>query len=228
MNEENEKNPLCPICLETLTTKLYFTSVNHLCHKNCFDKLNFKSPISREGFSYYFPVKKVVKGKVYFEKRFKNSFKTIIYDLDGFNQDGFNRKGFDRDGFNVNGIDENGFNRNKELACEEKFKQAIRENPWNVYYVSGVFRNKYEIMKKRVKSDPITYQNGTLHLEKRNVDLAIIFIERDRSFSLISKHLHSNKKVGMVAVKSNPNSYQYVGKSLKVDDEIFKLTFQQS
>ena len=57
---------------------------------------------------------------VYFEK--KNNFRTIIYDLDGFNQDGFNRKAFDRNGFNINGIDENGFNRNKELVCEEKIK----------------------------------------------------------------------------------------------------------
>ena len=54
-------------------------------------------------------------GKVYFEKYFKNNFRTSISDLDGFNQDGFNRKGFDR-----NGIDEHGFSRNKELACEEK------------------------------------------------------------------------------------------------------------
>ena len=75
------------------------------------------------------------------------NFKTIIYVLNGFNQDGFNIKGFDRSGFNINGIDENGFNRNKELACEEKVKQAIRENPWKISYVSEVFRNKYEIMK---------------------------------------------------------------------------------
>ena len=56
----------------------------------------------------------------FLKKKFKNNFRTIIYDLDGFNKDGFNRKGFDRNGFNIYGIDEHGFNRNRELACEEK------------------------------------------------------------------------------------------------------------
>ena len=31
----------------------------------------------------------------------------------------------------------------------------------------------------------------------------------------------------MTAVKNNPNNFQYVGKNLKDDDEIFKLAFQQ-
>ena len=70
IEEENGEIPLCPISLETLTTNLYFTSDNHLYHGNCFDKLIFKRPKSRECFSYYFPVNKVVHGKVYFEKRF--------------------------------------------------------------------------------------------------------------------------------------------------------------
>ena len=103
----------------------FFTSDNHRYYRNCFNKLNFKSPISREIFLYYFPLNEVVNGKVYFQKKFKNNFKTIIYVLDGLNQDGFNKKGFDREGFHMNGIDENGFNRNKELACGEKVKQAI-------------------------------------------------------------------------------------------------------
>ena len=64
IEEENEKSPLCPVCLEILTTIFYFTSANHLYHRNCFDKINFKSPISTEGFLYYFPVNKVVNGKV--------------------------------------------------------------------------------------------------------------------------------------------------------------------
>ena len=109
----------------------------------------------------------------------------------------------------------------KELACEEKVKQAIRENPWNFYYVSEGFRNKYEIMKDCFESDPMIYQYATLHLKNKNVDLAIFFIERGRSFSLVSKHL---RKIGMIAVKTYPNSYQYIGKILKDDDEIFKLT----
>ena len=78
----------------------------------------------------------------YVLKKSKNNFKTLIFDLDGFNKGGFNRKGFNGDGFNINGFDENGFKRNKELACEEKTKQAIRENPWSIYYASDVFRNK--------------------------------------------------------------------------------------
>ena len=103
----------------------------NICIIKTFSKLNFKSPISRQDFSFYLPVNKVINCKVYFEKKIENNFKTI-YDLDGFNQNGFNRKRFDRDGFNMNGIDENGFNRSKELACEKKVEQAIRENPWNI------------------------------------------------------------------------------------------------
>ena len=33
----------------------------------------------------------------------------------------------------MNGIIEHGFNKNKVLACEEKVKQSLRENPWNIY-----------------------------------------------------------------------------------------------
>ena len=101
IDEENEKIPLCPVCLETLASDLYFASDNHLYHQICFIKINFESPISRQDFSYYLPVNKVVNGKVYFQKKIKYNFRTIIYDLDGFNQDGFNRKGFDRNGFNI-------------------------------------------------------------------------------------------------------------------------------
>ena len=103
------------------------------------------------------------------------------------NQDGFHRKRFDRNGFNINGINENGFNGNKKLVCQEKIKQDIRENPWNIYYVSEVFRNKYEIMKECVKSDPNTYQFATLGLKNINIDLAIFFLERGGSVSSISK-----------------------------------------
>ena len=118
-----KKIPFCPVCLETLASDIYFASDNHLYHEYCFSKLIFKSPISRQDFSYYLPLNKVVNAEVYFEKRNKNNFRTIIYDLDGFDQYGFNRKGFDRNGFiNINGTDEHGFNKNKELACEEKVK----------------------------------------------------------------------------------------------------------
>ena len=68
IEEENEKNPLCPVCLETLMTNLYFASDSHLYRQICFSKLNFKSPISRQDFSYYLPVIKVVNGEVYFRK----------------------------------------------------------------------------------------------------------------------------------------------------------------
>ena len=151
IEEENEKISLCPLCLETLTTNLCFISDNHLYHRDSFDKINFKSPLCRQVFSYYKPVNKVVNGKVHFEEKFKNNFKTTIYDLDEFNQDGYDRKGFDRNGFNINGTDEHGFNRNKELACEEKVKQTISENPWNIYYANEEFRNKYENMKDWVE-----------------------------------------------------------------------------
>ena len=70
IEEGNEKTPLCPCCLETLTTNLYFASDDHLYHKNCFSELLFKSPISRQDFSYYLPVNRVVNGKIYLEKSF--------------------------------------------------------------------------------------------------------------------------------------------------------------
>ena len=142
----------------------------------------------------------MVNGKVYLEKHIRNTFR-IIYDLDGLHQDGFNRKGFDRDRYNKKGINENGYNRDRELACKEKLKQIIRENTY-------------------------TYQYATLRL-KNNVDLAMFFREQCGSFSLISKHLRKFKTVVMVAVGKNPNSFQYIGKNLKDDDEMFKLTFQQ-
>ena len=172
-----------------------FASDGYLYDQNCFGKFSFKSPISRQVFSYYLPVNKVVKGKVYFESKLKNNFKIIlIYDSDGFNQEGFNRKRFDRNGFIINEIDENGINKNKEIICEAKIKEALRENPWNIYYVSEVFRNKYEIMKECVKSDPNTYQYATLHL-KQKVNLAKFFLQRGCPFSLISKHLRNKKKL---------------------------------
>ena len=71
IKEENEKIPLCPVCLEILTTKLYFASDDHLYHQICFIKLKPKSPISRQDFSYDLPVNKVINGKVYFEKKLK-------------------------------------------------------------------------------------------------------------------------------------------------------------
>ena len=82
-------------------------------------------------------------------------------------------------------------------------------------------------MKECVESDPNTYQYTTLHL-KQKVDLAIFFLERGGSFFSISKHLRNNKKVGLIAVKNNPESFQYVGKNLKDDDDIFKLAFYQN
>ena len=95
IKEENEKIAICPICLETLTTNLYFASDGYLFHQNCLTKLIFKIPTSRLDFSYYLPVNKVVNGKVYFEKENKNNFKIVIYDLDGFTQDEFGVFGFE-------------------------------------------------------------------------------------------------------------------------------------
>ena len=83
-------------------------------------------------------------------------------------------------------------------------------------------------MKECFESDPNTYQYATLHLKNKNVDLAIFFLERGGSFSLISKQLRKNKKVEMIAVKKSPNNYQYSGKNLRDDDEMFKLAFQQN
>ena len=82
-------------------------------------------------------------------------------------------------------------------------------------------------MLERVKADPNTNTYATLDLKNKNIDLSIFFLERGGSFSLVSKHLRNSKQVGMVAVKINSNNFQYLGKNIKDDDEIFKLAFQQ-
>ena len=69
IGEENEKIPLCPVCLETLASDFYFASDNHLYHQVCYIKKIYKSPISRQDFSYYLPVNKVVNDKKCFEKK---------------------------------------------------------------------------------------------------------------------------------------------------------------
>ena len=69
IQEENEKIAVCPVCLESLTTDLYLTSDDYLYHKKCFSKYNCKNPITRQDFSYYLPVNKLVNGKVFFEKK---------------------------------------------------------------------------------------------------------------------------------------------------------------
>ena len=186
------------MCLESLTTDLYFSSDDYLYHKKYFSKLSYNSPITRQDLSYYLPLNKLVSDKVYFEKRnIKNKFR-IIYNLDGFDEDGFNKERFDRDGFNRKGVDEYGYNSNKELACKEKIKQAKRENP-------------------------NTYQYATLRL-KHNVNLAMYFPELVGSLSLFSKHLRKKKFV-MKAVEKNPISFQYIGTNLIDDDDIFRLAF---
>ena len=100
----------------------------------------------------------MVNDKVYFEQEIKKNFR-LIFDLDGFDEDGFNRKRFYTNGFKRKGIDEYGYNSYKELACREKPKQAVRENPK-------------------------TYQYATLRL-KHNIDLSIYFLIQGGSFSLI-------------------------------------------
>ena len=74
MEDEYEKIAVCRVCLESLTIDLYFISDNYLYHKNCFSKLDFRSPISRQFFLYCFPVNKLVNYKIYFEKNIENSF----------------------------------------------------------------------------------------------------------------------------------------------------------
>ena len=162
IEEENEKIAICPVCLDSLTTDLYFISDDCLYHKKSFSKSNFESPISKQDFLYYFPVNKLINDKIHFEKEIKNNFE-IIYGSDGYDQDGFNRKGFDRNGFDRKGIDKYGYNINKELASQVYLKKIIGERP-------------------------NTYHYATLRL-KHNVDLAIFFLEQGRQFSLTTKYL---------------------------------------
>ena len=71
-----------------------------------------------------------------------------------------------------------------------------------------MFKNKYEIILECVESDPDIYQCANFQLKKKNVDLAVFFLERGGSFCFISKHLRKKKIFGLIAVKNNPNSYQ--------------------
>ena len=50
-------------------------------------------------------------------------------------------------------------------------------------------------MKECVQSDPNIYEYATLRLKNKNVDLAVFFLERGGSLSLISKHLVILKKL---------------------------------
>ena len=68
IEQESEKIAICPICLESLMTNLFFASDNHLYHNDCFSKINFKTPIARQDLLKYLSVNKVVNGKAYFEK----------------------------------------------------------------------------------------------------------------------------------------------------------------
>ena len=106
--------------------------------------------------------------------------------------------------------------------------QAIGEIPWNIYYAIWEFRKEDEIIKEGVDPDPNIYQYATLHLKNKNVDLAIFFLGKGGQFSLTSKQLRRNKKIGLLAVENNPNSFQYVGKNIEDDDKEFKLAFQQN
>ena len=81
-----------------------------------------------------------------------------------------------------------------------------------------MFRSKYEIVLECVKAHPNTCEYATLHFKNKNVDLAIFFVEIGGSFPVISKHLCNNKKLRMIAVKFNPNNFQFLGKNLKEDD----------
>ena len=123
IQDEIKKIAICPVCLKSLTTDLYFTPDDYLNHKKCFSKLNFKSPITRQDFSYYRPVNKLVNNdKVHFEKNIKNNFR-IIYNLDGFDENGFNREGIGRNGFNRKRVDEYGYNSTNELACKKNLNK---------------------------------------------------------------------------------------------------------
>ena len=60
IQEETEKIALCAVRLESLTTDLFYTFDDYLYHKNFFSKLNYKSPLSRQDFSYYLPENKLI------------------------------------------------------------------------------------------------------------------------------------------------------------------------
>ena len=49
--QENEKIPICPICLGNLEIDIYFCCEGFLYDESCFTKLEFKSPITRQKLS---------------------------------------------------------------------------------------------------------------------------------------------------------------------------------
>ena len=102
----------------------------------------------------------------------------------------------------------------------------MRKNRWNICYANDNFKNSFDIMKECVELEANTYQYASLNL-KQIVELALFFLRQGGSFSLISKHLRNDKKVGMLAVETNPRNLQHLGKNLRDDDKIFKLTVEK-
>ena len=77
--------------------------------------------------------------------------KETLYDMIGSYQGGFNKDGFDFHGFDKYGFIMRGFNRNKQLVDnEEKVKQAIKINPWNVLYAKDKNSDSDELKKEFV------------------------------------------------------------------------------
>ena len=62
---------------------------------------------------------------------------------------------------------------------------------------------------------------------KTNVELALFFLNKKRSFSVVGKHLRNRKKVGLLAVEINPKHIHCLGKKMKNDD-FFDLAVRNS
>ena len=92
--QSNEKNPLCPICSETLSTNLCLYSLGYLYDGKLVENL-IQSPISRQKYSYCIPVAELNGMMVFFEKKQTNKFLVKVYDLKGFDQDVFNKDSLD-------------------------------------------------------------------------------------------------------------------------------------
>ena len=63
------KQVVCPVCLEYIKNDFCFCSDGYLYNRKYSLNIKFNSPITRENFSYYMPIEKVLGNKVYFEKK---------------------------------------------------------------------------------------------------------------------------------------------------------------
>ena len=197
------KNVECPICLQILKFDVLYCSDGYLYDRKCFDELDFKSPISREKFTFWLPLEIINDNIVRFKKQSRNNTYLSVYNSSGYDQYGFDIEGFDINGFDKLGFNKDGFNKDKVLIDVDKAKKAISKNPWNIYYANEIVRDNYELIKECIEMEPDTYKYASPNL-KNDIELAKFFIQNGGTFDLLDKNMRDDKSVAFLSVQKNP------------------------